>query len=71
MGVVKQTNFKNLPYYFYNDIINLKTFKSNLLKIRKKSYTDISIYNIGYITIKRIDVKIFTALIFCIYLLIM
>ena len=71
MGVVKQTNFKNLTYYFYNDIINLKTFKSNLLKIHKKSYADISIYNIVYITIKRIDVKIFTALTFCIYLLIM
>ena len=35
MGVVKQTTFKNLIYYFYNDIINLKNFKSNLLKIHK------------------------------------
>ena len=55
MGVVKQTTFKNLTYYFYNDIINLKNFKSNLLKIHKKSYKDIGIYNVGYITIKRID----------------
>ena len=29
-------------------------FKSNLLKIDKKSYKDIGIYNIGYITIKKI-----------------
>ena len=32
-----------------------KKIKSNLLKIYKKSYTNISIYNIGYITIKKID----------------
>ena len=28
---------------------------SNLLKIDRKSYKNIDIYNIGYITIKRID----------------
>ena len=37
-------------------MINTKTFDSNLLKIDKKSYKDISIYNIGYIiTIKKTD----------------
>ena len=55
MGVVKQINFKNWTYYFYNDIINLKYFESNLLKIDRKSYKNIGIYNIGYITIKKID----------------
>ena len=55
MGEVKQINIKNRTYYFYNDIINLENFKSNLLKIDKKSYKDIGIYNIGYITIKKID----------------
>ena len=54
MGVVKQINIKNRTYYFYNDI-NLESFKSNLLKIDNKSYKDIGIYNIGYITIKKID----------------
>ena len=48
-------NIKNGPYYFYNDIIDLEDFKSNLLKIDKKSYKDIGIYNIGYITIKKND----------------
>ena len=33
----------------------IKNFKWNLLKIDKKSYKDIGIYNIGYITIKKID----------------
>ena len=55
MGVIKQVNIKNRTYYFYNDIIDLVNFKSNLLKIDKKSYKDIGIYNIGYITIKKID----------------
>ena len=54
MGTVKQIDIKNWTYYFYNDIIDLKSFKSNLLKIDKKSYKDIGIYNIGYITIKKI-----------------
>ena len=72
MGTVKQINMKNLTYYFYNDIIDLKNFDTRLLKIDKKSYKDIGIYNIGYITIKKLMiVKIFTALILCIYLLIM
>ena len=54
MGTVKQIDIKNRTYYFYNDI-NLENFKSKLLKIDKKSYKDIGIYNIGYITIKKID----------------
>ena len=36
-------------------MIDIKTFDSDLLKIDKKSYNDIGIYNIGYITIKKID----------------
>ena len=55
MESIKQINIKNRTYYFYNDIIDLEYFKSNLLKIDKKSYKNIDIYNIGYITIKKID----------------
>ena len=54
MGTVKQIDIKNRTYYFYNDIIYLESFKSDLLKIDKKSNKDISIYNIGYITIEKI-----------------
>ena len=39
MGVIKQINIKNRTYYFYNDIIDLENFKSNLLKIDKKNHT--------------------------------
>ena len=55
MGTTKQINIKNRTYYFYNDIIDLENFDTRLLKIDKKSYKDISIYNIGYITKKKID----------------
>ena len=62
MGTVKQIDIKNRTYYFNNDIIHLESFKSNLLKIDKKSYKDIGMYNIGYITNKKklVIVKIFT-----------
>ena len=55
MGEVRQLNIKNWIYYFYNDMINLKDFKPNLLEIDKKSYKNIDIYYIGYITIQKID----------------
>ena len=53
MGKIRQINIKNRTYHFYSDIINLKKFNSNLLKIDKKSCKNISTYNIGYITIKK------------------
>ena len=55
MGEIKQINIKNRTYYFYNDIIDLKNFDARFLKIYKKLNKDISIYNIGYITIKKIN----------------
>ena len=55
MGEVKQINIQNQTYHFYNDIIDLKDFEPNFLKIDKKSYKNIDIYYIGYITIKKID----------------
>ena len=55
MGEAKQINIKNRTYYFYNSIIDLKHFDARLLKTDKKSYKNIDIYYIGYITIKKID----------------
>ena len=52
MGETKEINIKNQTYYFFDDMINIKNFHSNLLKIDKKSHKDINIYYIGYITIK-------------------
>ena len=42
-------------YYSYKDIINLKRLDVRLLKIDKKTCKHIGIYNIGYVTIKKID----------------
>ena len=55
MGEVKQINIKNRTYYFYKDIVNVKNFEPNLLKIDGKSYKNIGIYKIGCITIKKND----------------
>ena len=52
MGITKQMNIKNRTYYFYNYLINVKDFDLNLLKLDKKSYKNIDIYYIGYITKK-------------------
>ena len=68
MGKVKQIEIKNWTYYFHNDISNIEEFDSNLLKIDKKSYKDIDIYHIAYITIKKMMiVKMFTVQILCIW----
>ena len=50
MGTTKQINIKNQTYYFYNGIIDPENVDTRLLKIDKKSYKDIDVYNIGYIT---------------------
>ena len=55
MGNIKEINIKNQTYYFFDDMINIKDFDPNLLKIDKKSYKNIDIYYIGYITMKDSD----------------
>ena len=55
MKIAKQIHIKNRTYYFYNDIIDLDNFDAKLLKIDKKSYNDIGIYNIGYVSKKKVD----------------
>ena len=52
MGITKQMNIKNRTYYFYNDLINIKDFDPNLLRLGKKSYKNTDVYYIGYITKK-------------------
>ena len=48
---VKDSNIKN-RYYFFDDIINIKTFDLNNIKIDKKPYKNTLIYHFGYVTIK-------------------
>ena len=49
---VKDIDINNQAYYFFNDIINIENFDSNNTKIDEKSYKNILIYYIGYVTIK-------------------
>ena len=55
MGNIKELNIKNRTYCFFDDMINIEYFDSNLQKMDKKSHKNIDIYNIGYITTKIID----------------
>ena len=55
MGQDKEINIKNHSYYFFNDIIDIRKFYSNLLKIEKNPHKDFDIYYIGYIIIKKFD----------------
>ena len=50
---VKNINIKNRAYYFFNDIIDIKNFDSNNIKIDELSYKNILVYYIGYVTIKK------------------
>ena len=49
---VKDIDIKNQTYYFFIDIINVKNFDTNNIKIDEKSYKNILIYRIGYVIIK-------------------
>ena len=55
MGQVKEISIKKQTYYFFNDMINIEVFDSNLLKKGKKPYKNTDIYYSGYNTIKKID----------------
>ena len=45
-------SINNHTYYYFDDIINMKNFDLNNIKIDENSYKNILIYYIGYVTIK-------------------
>ena len=53
---VKDINTKNQTYYFFYDIIYIENFDPKNIKIDEKSYKNILIYYIEYVTIKK-DLK--------------
>ena len=58
---IKDIDIKNHAYYFFDDIINIKNFVPDKIKIDEKSYKNILIYYIGYGTIKNLKyVKIYS-----------
>ena len=48
----KDIDIKSRTCYFFNDIIHIKNFEPNNIKIDKKLYKNILTYYIVYITIK-------------------
>ena len=48
----KDIDIKNCTYYFLDVIINIKNFDRNKIKIDEKSYNNIIIYCIRYVTTK-------------------
>ena len=54
---MKKFSIKNRPYFFFNDIINIKNVDPSILEINKLSCkkTNINIYHIVYIIKKRLD----------------
>ena len=48
---VTDINIKNQTYYFFNYIIGIENFDPINIKIDEKSYKNILIYYIGYVTI--------------------
>ena len=49
---VKDIDIKICTYYFSFDIINIKNFDQNNIKIHEKLYKNTLIYYISYVTIK-------------------
>ena len=49
---IRQINIKSKTYYFDNDLINIKNFNSNNLKLDKKNVLGNDVCCIGYITKK-------------------
>ena len=73
MEKVEDLNIKNQTYYYFDDIIDIRKFESNLLKIDKKSHRDFDIYYLITLQLKSLTIgmvivimKIFVVLIPCI-----
>ena len=49
---IRQLNIEGRTYYFYNDLINIKNFNNNNLKLDKKGLLGSDAYYIGYTTKK-------------------
>ena len=61
-------DIKNHTYYFFNDITNIKISDPNNIKIDEKSYKNILIYYIGYVTIKDLKcIKIYSSSLYLIF----
>ena len=49
---IKDITIKSPTYYFFSDIVGIENLDLNNIKIDEKSYKNILIYYIGYVTIE-------------------
>ena len=52
-GTSQINKYKKSTILLFHDMVDIRNFYRNLLKIDKKSHKDIDIYYIGYIMIKK------------------
>ena len=54
---MKETSIKNLLYYFFNGMVNIKNFDPSLLETKKLSCksANVNIYHIDYMTMESLD----------------
>ena len=49
---IKDISLKNHTYFFFNNVLDIKEFDPNNIKIDEKSHKNILVYQIGYMRIK-------------------
>ena len=59
---VKDTDMKNHSYYFFDNIINIKNFDPNIIKIDEKSCKIVLINYIGHVTMKNLKYVIINSI---------
>ena len=56
MGTIKQIDVKNQIYYFYNDMINIKKFDSNLFKIDQNHIKTLVFTTLDILQLKKLKI---------------
>ena len=49
---LKGIDTKNCTYYFFDEMVNVKDFDPNIIKLDNQYYKNFLIYYIGYMTVK-------------------
>ena len=55
MNSIKEIDIKNHTYYFFDDVIIIKSLGPNKMKIDKKSYKNVFTYYISYETTNSVN----------------
>ena len=61
MGKITDLNIKNKTYYFFNNMVDIKDFQSNILTIDKKPHKDFDIIMLATLRSKKLVIVIIYA----------